>query len=118
MFCSTVLATGLPGATSGFVAVLEEPGWRGFLLDRLQQKFSPISASFLVWLPWVLWRAPLEHYRPGRFSWTEYVLLRVMFLIPLTFILTWFYDRSGRSIQTTAIFHATMNPFPFVAPYY
>jgi membrane protease YdiL (CAAX protease family) len=101
-----------------FVATLEEPGWRGFLLDRLQQRFSPLYASLLVWLPWALWHAPLDHYRPGRFSWMQYVLLRVVFLIPLTIILTWFYDRSGRSIQTTAIFHAAMNTFPFVAPYY
>ena len=101
-----------------FVATLEEPGWRGFLLDRVQYKFSPLSASFLVWLPWALWHAPLDYYRPGPFAWTQYVLLRVVFLIPLTIILTWFYNRSGRSIQTTAIFHAAMNTFPFVAPYY
>jgi membrane protease YdiL (CAAX protease family) len=101
-----------------FVAALEEPGWRGFLLDRLQHKLSPLSASFLVWLPWALWHAPLDYYRPGPFSWINYVLLRVVFLIPLTIILTWFYNRSGRSIQTTALFHAAMNTFPFVAPYY
>ena len=101
-----------------FVATLEEPGWRGFLLDRLQHKFSPLSASLLVWLPWALWHAPLDYYRPGPFSWINYVLLRVVFLIPLTIILTWFYNRSGRSIQTTVFFHAAMNTFPFVAPYY
>jgi uncharacterized protein len=101
-----------------FVGTLEEPGWLGFLLDRLQGKFSPLSASLLIWLPWALWHAPLDYYRPVRFSWTEYVLLRVVFLIPITIILTWLYDRSGRSMQATAIFHATMNTFPFVAPYY
>lgn len=101
-----------------FVATLEEPGWRGFLLDRLQHSFSPLLASLLVWLPWALWHAPLDYYRPGPFSWINYVLLRVVFLIPLTIILTWFYNRSGRSIQTTVVFHAAMNTFPFVAPYY
>jgi membrane protease YdiL (CAAX protease family) len=97
-----------------FVATLEEPGWRGFLLDRLQHKFSPLFASLLVWLPWALWHAPLDYYRPGQFSWVNYVLLRVVFLVPLTIILTWFYNRSGRSIQTTVFFHAAMNTFPFV----
>jgi hypothetical protein len=38
-------------------------------------------------------------------------------MIPLSIILTSFYNRSGRSIQTTAIFHAGMNTFPFVLPY-
>jgi membrane protease YdiL (CAAX protease family) len=35
-----------------FTAALEEPGWRGFLLPRLQQRFSPLLASLLVWFPW------------------------------------------------------------------
>jgi membrane protease YdiL (CAAX protease family) len=39
-----------------FTAALEEPGWRGFLLPRLQQRFSPLLASLLVWFPWTLWR--------------------------------------------------------------
>jgi uncharacterized protein len=101
-----------------FVGTEEEPGWRGFLLDRLQRKFSPLSASLLVWLPWALWHAPLDYYRPVRLTLVTYVLLRVVFLIPLTIILTWLYNRSGRSIQATAIFHACMNTVPFVMPYY
>jgi membrane protease YdiL (CAAX protease family) len=100
-----------------FVAVLEEPGWRGFLLDRLQSKFSPIVATILVWLPWALWHWPLDCYRPVRFTLTVWILLRVVFMIPLAIILTWFYRRSGRSIQATALFHAGMNTFPFVLPY-
>ena len=101
-----------------FVGTAEEPGWRGFLLDRLQQKFSPLASSLLVWFPWAVWHVPLDYYRPVRFDWATYVLLRVVFLIPLTIILTWFYNRSRRSIQATMIFHATMNTVPFVMPYY
>ena len=56
-----------------FVAVLEEPGWRGFLLDRLEDKFSPLAASIAVWLPWALWHAPLDYYRPVRFSLVMYL---------------------------------------------
>jgi membrane protease YdiL (CAAX protease family) len=101
-----------------FVATEEEPGWRGFLLDRLQRSASPLGASLLVWLPWALWHAPLDYYRPVRFTWATYVLLRVVFLIALTIVLTWLYNRSNRSIQATAIFHASMNTLPFVMPYY
>jgi hypothetical protein len=42
----------------------------------------------------------------------------VVFLIPLTIILTWFYNRSGRSIQTVVLFHRAMNTFPYGFAYY
>jgi membrane protease YdiL (CAAX protease family) len=38
-------------------------------------------------------------------------------MIPLAIILTWIYSRSGRSIQATALFHASMNTCPYVLPY-
>ena len=101
-----------------FVGVLEEPGWRGFLLDRLQTRFSPLTSSLLVWLPWAIWHGPVDYYRPVRFTLVQEVLLRVVFLIPLTIILTWFYNRSKRSIQVVVIFHAAMNTFPYVFAYY
>lgn len=99
------------------VGVLEEPGWRGFLLDRLQHKYSLLFATLLVWLPWALWHWPLDYFRPVPFTLTVWVLLRVVFMVPLAIILTWFYNHSGRSIQTTAIFRAGMNTFPFILPY-
>jgi uncharacterized protein len=71
-----------------------------------------------VWLPWALWHAPLDYFRPVRFSLSVYLQLRVAFLIPIVIILTWLYNRSERSIQATAIFHASMNTFPFVLPYF
>jgi membrane protease YdiL (CAAX protease family) len=101
-----------------FVAVLEEPGWRGFLLDRLQQRFSPLLASLIVWLLWAVWHAPLDFSRPVPFSLGMYLQVRVIFLLHIVMILTWLYNRSGRSIQATAIFHASMNTFPFVLPYF
>jgi membrane protease YdiL (CAAX protease family) len=101
-----------------FTAALEEPGWRGFLLPRLQQRFSPLIASLLVWFPWALWHAPLDFHRPFRFTLVNYLLIRVVFLIPITIMLTWLYNRSGANLLTVIIFHAAMNTFPSVLPYY
>ncbi|HYL83707.1 MAG TPA: type II CAAX endopeptidase family protein [Candidatus Angelobacter sp.] len=101
-----------------FTAALEEPGWRGYLLPQLQGRFSPLLASLLVWLPWALWHAPLDFHRPFRFTFVNYLLIRVFFLIPITVILTWLYNRSGGNLLTVTIFHAAMNTFPFVLPYY
>ena len=101
-----------------FTAALEEPSWRGFLLPHLQQRFSPLLASLLVWFPWALWHAPLDFHRPFRFTLVNYLLIRVVFFIPMTIILTWFYNRSGANLLTVVIFHSAMNTFPFVLPNY
>lgn len=100
-----------------FVGVQEEPGWRGFLLDRLQLRFSPVLASILIWLPWALWHGPLDYFRPVPYTLVFWLLLRVITLIPLCIIFTWFYNRSGRSIQATVMFHAGMNSAPILLPY-
>jgi membrane protease YdiL (CAAX protease family) len=73
-----------------FTAVLEEPGWRGFLLPRLQQRFSPLLASLLVWLPWAL--SPFDFTGGVGRTWLNYVQIRVIFFIPITIILTWLYN--------------------------
>lgn len=101
-----------------FVGAEEEPGWRGFLLDRLQVRFPPLMAALMVWLPWSLWHAPLDFYRPVRFTLVSWLLIRVIMAIPMNILLAWFYNKSGRSIQSTAMFHAGMNTFAFVLPYY
>jgi membrane protease YdiL (CAAX protease family) len=100
-----------------FTGILEEPGWRGFLLPRLEQRFSPLLASVLVWAPWALWHAPLDFSGSVGHSWISYLQIRVVFFLPITIIFTWLYNRSQGNILSTAIFHAGMNTFPFVLPY-
>lgn len=100
-----------------FTAALEEPGWRGFLLPRLQQKFSPLLASFLVWLPWALWQAPLDFTGGAGRTWMNYLEVRVAFLLSVTILLTWLYNRSGGDLLAVVIFHAGANTFPFLLPY-
>lgn len=100
-----------------FAAVLEEPGWRGFLLERLQCKYSPLTASMLVWLPWALWHAPLDFGGWVAKSVILYLEVRVIFLIPLTILATWIYNRSGHAILAAALFHASFNTFPVILPF-
>ena len=100
-----------------FAAVLEEPGWRGFLLERLQHRFSPLLASLLVWLPWAFWHAPLDFGGWVANSLILYLEIRVIFLIPLTILTTWIYNRSGHAVLAAAIFHASFNTFPLILPF-
>ena len=101
-----------------FVAVLEEPGWRGYLLPLLQARWSPLQSTLFVWGAWALWHAPLDFSRPTPFTPMQYLEIRVIFLIPIAIVLTWLYNKGPRSLQACAIFHASMNTFPFVLPYW
>src|SRR6202040_3458936 len=85
---------------------------------HLQQRFSPLLASLLVWFSWALWHAPLDFHRPFRFTVVDYLLVRVVFLLPITIILTWLYNRSGGNLLCVTIFHAAMNTFPALLPHF
>jgi membrane protease YdiL (CAAX protease family) len=96
--------------------VSEEPGWRGFLLPRLQDRFSPLVASLLVWFPWALWHAPLDLAGYAGTTFSEYLRNRVLILIPLCVIITWVYNRCGRTILSAALFHSAFNVTPDFIP--
>lgn len=100
-----------------FAAFLEEPGWRGWLLPRLQRRHSALVASLLVWFPWALWHAPLDLTGAVGRTWVNYLEVRVIFFIPITIVLTWLFNRSHGSLLAVSLFHAGFNAFPFVLPY-
>jgi membrane protease YdiL (CAAX protease family) len=96
--------------------VSEEPGWRGFLLPRLQDRFSPLIASLLLWFPWALWHAPLDYAGYAGSTFAAYLRSRVFILIPLCIIVTWVYNRCGRTILSAALFHSAFNVAPGFIP--
>ncbi|MFC7174994.1 type II CAAX prenyl endopeptidase Rce1 family protein [Haloplanus litoreus] len=50
--------------------ILEELGWRGYALDRLQLKWSVLSASLILGVVWALWHLPCSLSR-GRSNTTR-----------------------------------------------
>lgn len=75
---------------------LEEPGWRGFALPRLEQKFSPMTATVILGAVWGLWHLPLGV--PNT-------------IVPffLAFFYTWLYNRTG-SVLLAILLHASFTP--------
>ncbi|MGQ1839690.1 CPBP family intramembrane glutamic endopeptidase [Kocuria turfanensis] len=92
-----------PAYLAGFVFVavlgggLEEPGWRGFALPRLQHRLGPLRATALLGLLWGVWHVPL--YGP------------LGFVVP--FVLAFFYtplrNRTG-SVLLCVLLHASFTP--------
>jgi len=99
-----------------FTAVFEEPGWRGFLLPRLQVRFSPLMASVLVWLPWAIWHLPLDLTRPGGWSLLMEFRQRVVVLLIFSVVITWLYNRSRDGLLSAVVFHGATGSFVYVLP--
>ncbi len=113
-FLLVVVAFGYAFFVGGGVS--EEPGWRGFLLPRLQERFNPLVASLLVWIPWALWHAPLDFAGYAGSTFSAYLRTRVFILVPVSIIITWLYNRCGKTILSAALFHSAFNVAPDFIP--
>ena len=106
----------------------EEPGWRGYLLPRLQERFSPVRSVWLLGLAWAVWHYPLTAIYAlsgvpadapapaGVVTVVIALLSQTIGLIGLTYVYVWLFNRT-RSIFLMIVFHALTNALPFlVAP--
>ncbi len=80
--------------------VREEYGWRGFALPHLQKEYSPLKASIILALFWVLWHLPIM---PVELPMMPIYLLEVM---AITILFTWVYNHTGGSILLPVLYHA------------
>jgi membrane protease YdiL (CAAX protease family) len=81
----------------------EEPGWRGFALPALLGWFHPIIATLILGMIHAAWHLPLMSQYGTTFGWYLFNIL------PLTFIINWFYLKSRGSVIPVMLFHASTN---------
>ena len=86
----------------------EEPGWRGFALPRLQQRYGPLVGSLVLGLLWSLWHLPLI-LTPGNTTWTGSLALFVALGIALTIAHTWVSNGARASLLAVMLLHAAIN---------
>jgi len=83
----------------------EEIGWRGFVLPRLQLRYSPFTASILLGVIWGLWHLP-KHLA----SWdTQAYSLFMIRIIGDAVLYTWLFTNTRGSLLLISIFHAMQN---------
>jgi uncharacterized protein len=92
---------------------IEELGWRGYLLDRLQEKYSALVSSLILGILWSLWHLPTffirDSYQASLGIGTPAFWLFFAGIIPLTFVFTWIYNNTNRSTLAVILFHAMVN---------
>ena len=104
-------------ASIGYLFLLgplpEEPGWRGYALDRLLVHCGAVTASIWLGILWAFWHMPLffvtGSYQHGIGFGTQAFWLFNLTAVSASILMTWVYQHSERSIFSAILFHAVIN---------
>lgn len=111
----TVLALFVYSCTTMTVFIVcEELGWRGFMLPRLQRKWSALAASIWLAFAWSYWHLP--YYLALFFSdaGIGYALVRtfvisVFMILPISVLMTFVFNSTQGSVLAAMLFHGVSN---------
>lgn len=98
---------------SSLIPFIEELGWRGYVLDRLQAKQSALVSSLILGMIWSIWHLPMffikGSYQAGLGVGTPAFWLFMIGIVPLSLPFTWIYNNTGRSILAVILLHSMVN---------
>ena len=100
--------------TAVFFGGNEEPGWRGFALPRLQERFSPVRSTLVLGLLWAPWHLPIlfatDDASHGLGSGGVLVLaaLTLLSIVGYAFAYTYLLNKTG-SVLLCIVLHACSN---------
>jgi membrane protease YdiL (CAAX protease family) len=98
---------------ASMIPFIEELGWRGYVLDRLQEKRSALASSLILGVVWSVWHLPMffvrDSYQASLGIGTPAFWLFLFGIVPLTFALTWIYNNTSRSTLAVILFHSMVN---------
>jgi uncharacterized protein len=95
--------------------LLEEIGWRGFALPRMERLQGPLLASVILGVMWALWHLP-EFLVP---SWAASsggggilgITLFTLTTITFTIVITWVFNNTRASVLVAILVHTSIDAF-------
>lgn len=87
----------------------EELGWRGFALNELQKKYSPLKSSLIIGVLWGFWHTPL--WFASGYTGVNLIKYMVFFMIGIlsfSIIITFFYNLN-KNLVIPIIAHQLFN---------
>ena len=96
----SVIISAVPGA------FMEELGWRGFALPRLQGRNNALVASIILGLIWGIWHIPSILYLEG--TDVMNIVWAVVNTVSVTILFTWIYNNTQGSLLLVTLFHASI----------
>jgi membrane protease YdiL (CAAX protease family) len=93
-------------------AGLEELGWRGYMLDRLQALWKPLTASLILGVCHAFWHLPtfwVVGTNQSRWDWGLDFWIFIAFVVASSIFSTWCYNDNRRSTLAVILLHTTAN---------
>ena len=98
---------------AALIPFLEELGWRGYVLDRLLERYNALASSLILGTIWSLWHLPMffipGSYQAGLGIGTVAFWLFFLAIVPLSIPITWLFNNTKRSTLAAILFHAMVN---------
>lgn len=92
--------------------LFEELGWRGYVLDRLQEKYSALTSTIILGALWGPWHLPAFFLQSSAFGLMPFgsLMFWVYMLqeVVLTFAFTWIYNNTNRSTLSAILLHMSL----------
>src|SRR5215210_6631770 len=88
--------------------LVEETGWRGYALPRLQPRVGALWASIILGVIHACWHLPLFFIAGAGFDTIAFPVY-VVITIALSVLFTWVYNNTGHSLLLVSIAHASVN---------
>src|SRR5205807_10001531 len=93
--------------------LLEEPGWRGFALPRLQARWGPLSGAVILGIMWAGWHAPQYFTKTfaaanGGLS-VSGVIVFLLAVVIFSVLITWAFNNTGGSLLIAILIHTAIN---------
>ncbi|MCC0715953.1 type II CAAX endopeptidase family protein [Clostridioides sp. ES-S-0077-01] len=87
----------------------EELGWRGFIQNELQKKYSPLKASIIVGFWWGIWHLPIW-FTTGftGVDLIKYIIFFMITIISISIIIATFYNLN-KTLLVTITIHQVFN---------
>ena len=89
--------------------IQEEFGWRGYLLDPLQNRFSAVGGGLAVGGIWALWHLPLFYLPSETIYYRNPFLGFALSIALLSVLMTWVYNNTDGSLLPALLFHTSFN---------
>ena len=113
---ATALATFAPTFLVYLLLNTEELAWRGYVLPRMQSRWSPLVAALVLGAIWTLFHMPyffMKGGHPGGFT----PLLFLLMLLPFSVLLTRTFNATAGSVLLPHLLHQSINSWGESLPF-